>query len=86
VRRRLSALLRNLGTPVLAAPNPKTVRHTPFLLAQALKLLKTDLEDTRKQRVALEVEVETKDAAISALQSKVGEDHDMIHMKQLLVN
>lgn len=39
---------------------------------QALRLVKSDLEETRKQRASLEAELETKDATVSALQSKVG--------------
>lgn len=42
--------------------------HADF---QALRLVKSDLEETRKQRAALEAELETRDATIASLQSKV---------------
>lgn len=38
---------------------------------QALRLVKADLEETKKAKAALEAESETKEATIATLQSKV---------------
>lgn len=65
----MSTLLIEIG---IACPRAMLMHPTTHLcIYQALRLVKADLEETKRAKAALEAEGETKEATIATLQSKV---------------
>lgn len=69
-------------------PCELTINHNttqpPSPPQQALRLVKTDLEETKRAKAAMQAEGETKDATIATLQSKVYTHVHSAHVVRLL--